>query len=142
MKLVRSQATGQSAADLLQLLKNPQPLLKRVGQTMVDAAVGRIVAVKEDPNGSSWAPWATGTLKARQRKGTEGGGLLYDSGALAKSLRYRISGNTVSVESSAPYAMFLQNGTPNMPARPFMGIGPGEQEAIFEIMQNSFRGKP
>lgn len=141
MKLERSQASGQAAADLLATLKNPVPLLKRVGQLLVDAAVGRIVAVKQDPQGNSWPAWATSTLIARQKAGTEGLGLLYNRGELAKSLYYKISGNQVSVDSTAPYAEFLQNGTPKMPARPFMGIGPGEQEQIFEMMRNSFRGK-
>lgn len=141
MKITRSQAQGQAAANLLATLKNPQPLLKRIGQTMVDSAVGRIVGVKQDPQGNEWAPWATSTLMARTRAGTVGGGLLYNSGRLASSIQYQIVGNQVSVMSTVPYGTYLQNGTPNMPARPFLGIGPGEQEAIYELMRNSFRGK-
>lgn len=144
MKITRDQASGQSAADLLQKLKNPKPLLSRIGQTLVDAAVGRVIGLKEDPQGTPWAPWAASTLKARQKKGNESRGLLYDSGEMVKSINYQIVGNTVEVGVTGPraqIAMFHQLGTPKMPARPFLGIGPGEQDAILTHMKNSFRGK-
>lgn len=141
MKIIREQAKGQSAADLLDLLKNPKPLLTRVGQMMVDATVGRIVAVKEDPQGNPWAPWAPSTARARERAGTASRGLLYNTGALASSIYFTINDKSVSVSSSAPYAEYLQNGTPKMPARPFLGIGEGEQDAIHTYMQNAFRGR-
>lgn len=142
MKVTREQAQGQSAADLLALLKNPKPLLTRVGQMMVDTTVGRIVAVKEDPQGNPWAPWAASTRRARERAGTASRGLLYNTGTLASSIYFAINGNSVVVSSTAPYAQYLQDGTPKMPARPFLGIGEGEQDAIHTYMQNAFRGKP
>lgn len=141
MKIERSQASGQSAADLLKTLQNPKPLLHKVGQTLVDGAVGRIMGLKEDPDGNAWAPWAASTLLARERKGNVGQGLLYDGGTLVNSIYYTIQGTSVVVSARAPYAGFIQNGTPKMPARPFLGIGDGELGAIHTHMRNAFRGK-
>lgn len=128
---------------LLSNLKDPKPLLKRIGQNLEDSTIARLVATKESPSGSPWAPWASGTAKARARTGNSGNGLLYNSGRLIKSIKHEVRGNTVTVGSdpSAPYASFLQNGTKNMPARPFVGISRGDQDNIFEIVKRSFRGK-
>ena len=43
-----------------------------------------------------------------------------ESGKLRRSIAYQVTGDTVRVGASAPYAEHVENGTKNMRARPFL----------------------
>lgn len=95
-------------------------------------AQNRIRAIKEDPDNEPWSPWAPGTERSRARKGNASRGLLYDEGLLLASVMHRSSttGFEVGIANSVRYAPFLQNGTPYMPARPYLGWG---KESLAEL---------
>lgn len=97
--------------------------LSNIGAMQVKAAQDRIRSSKTDPNGRPWAPWSMATIKQRTREGNLNRGLLYRSGALIVSIKYKVERGTLSVWSDAPYARFLQFGTPKMRARAFLGFG-------------------
>ena len=122
-------------------LANPGNLLHSIGQYLVSSTQARIRTTKTDPDGKPWAPWAPGTYLARAKAGTLQGGLLLNSGRLLNSVGYRVSGKTLEVEATAPYAGFLQNGTPRMPARPFLGISKGDETAINNMLSRFLRSK-
>lgn len=102
--------------------------LNELGVGLVDEVHKRINDTKTAPDGTRWKPWASSTAKARRRAGTASSGLLFNSGELTRSIGYTITGNKVAVNTTLPYAQFLQNGTKNMPARPFLGMGKAEQD--------------
>ena len=67
------------------------------------------------------APWSYETLKSRIYEGNPGFGLLYRGGNLLRKFAYKVTGKSLSISNSAPYASYLQKGTRNMPAREFIG---------------------
>lgn len=97
--------------------------LQQIGQEEVRAAQQRIRNSKTDPEGRSWQPWSMATLKQRRREGNANRGLLYRTGALLTSIKYRVDKGVLAIFTDVPYARYLQFGTPKMPARPFIGWG-------------------
>ena len=98
-----------------------------MGKGLVEEAARRITTTKSAPDGTRWKPWASSTAKARRRAGTSASGLLFNTGTLANSLEYEVIGDKVVVRNTQSYAQYLQNGTRNMPARPFLGMGKAEE---------------
>lgn len=105
--------------------------LEELGAQEVAIVQERIRTGKTSPDGQAWRPWALSTLRQRIREGTTGGGLLYKTGALYNSIKWKITSANLIIYSDSPYAQYLQNGTSRMPARPFVGWN---KEAI-----NNFR---
>lgn len=95
--------------------------LEQLGAEEVQAVQDRIRTGKTSPEGQAWRPWALATLRQRIREGTTGGGLLYKTGALYNSIKWKITSANLIIYSDSPYAQYHQNGTSRMPARPFMG---------------------
>ncbi len=126
--------TGHGLQKLLEALADPTPLLQTVGGILRDSTVNRIVNTKTSPDGEAWAPWAMSTMLARTKRGTSGTGLLYETGGLANSITFEIQGNSVIVGSNSPVAPYLQNGTDNMPARPFVGISQEDSDSIHSAL--------
>lgn len=123
---------------LLNRLKNPQAALDDIGKALVASTQRRLKDTKESPAGAPWAPWKLSTLLGRIKKGTASRGLLYDSGNLYNSIQYQVQGKGVTVgvnTNQAPYGQFLQAGTPNMPARPFIGVSKTDQDVIGSILR-------
>lgn len=94
----------------------------------------RIRSVKKTPERQAWVPWTESTKKHRARKGTITRGLLYDEGLLLASLITHADDTHVVIGTPVEYAGYLQDGTPNMAARPYMGwddvsLAKYEQEA-------------
>ncbi len=139
---------GDPTRGLLRKLQNPQPALDEIGKYLVASTQRRLKETKESPNGVPFAPWTLGTLLGRIKKGTANRGILFDSGNLYNSIMYQAQGPraangrfqssfvTVGVnQAQAPYGIFLQNGTPNMVARPFIGINKTNQDVITNILR-------
>ena len=114
---------------MLQRAANPLPVLTRIGASEVENIRAAITTDKTSPWGDAvapWAPWAPSTAKERTRKGNADQGLLWDSGALLESIRavanvYGPGHGTLDVGSDLDYAVFLQDGTEQMPARKYLG---------------------
>jgi len=98
-------------------------VLEDIGKEEVKITQDRIRSSKTGPDGRAWAPWSMATLRQRQREGNVGKGLLYRTGALLTSIAYKVDKGVLHVFTNAPYAKFLQFGTPKMQARPFIGWG-------------------
>lgn len=106
--------------------RNPLPILSRIGASEVENVRERIRSEKDSPFGEPWAPWAPSTAKARERKGNAARGLLFDDGDLLRSIHaeanvYGPGHGTLDIGSDLDYAIFLQDGTEFMPARPYLG---------------------
>ena len=125
--------------DLIKRMKNPRPLLSEVGDIIREDIQERIKTTKVDPNGTPWAPWSERTFIARAKEGSAGLGLLYRTGRLYNSLVKDVHSRDVKVYSTAPYAAYLNNGTKNMPARPFIGISEKANKDI-DILVRSYLG--
>lgn len=107
---------------LSRLSNNPlTPWLTKVIVTERKKVEARIKKTKLSPDADEWAPWQPRTEAYRGNKGNKGRGLLYDEGLLLASIVSRSSASSASLGTAARYAPFLQDGTSEMVARPFMG---------------------
>ena len=107
--------------------------LDELGKGLVGEVHNRLYNTKASPDGTAWKPWASSTAKARRRAGTSSAGLLVNTGTLARSVEYEVTGDKVVVRNTQSYAQYLQNGTRNMPARPFLGMGKAEERLTQEL---------
>jgi len=134
---ITTRASGQrefrSRFKALQRASNET--LDELGKEQVKITQERIRTGKQTPDGQAWAPWSLATLRKRTREGSAGGGLLYRTGALMNSIKYRVSNKTLTVYSDSPYGTFIQNGTWRMPARQFLGWSQAQLNRIKDIMR-------
>lgn len=106
--------------DIQRNIKNVQ---KEIGEEEVLYAKKRVTNTKLDPDGIPWAPWRISTIRQRTRERNLQRGLLYRTGRLLNSFKYKIEGNKTIIYSTAPYSGFLQKGRLNMRPRQILGFG-------------------
>jgi len=103
---------------------------------------------REATSGSRWAALKPSTIAARIRKGFGRGPKLVNTGALERDaiaaandsftidLRRRLKPDDIGLE----YAVFVNNGTPRMPARPFFAPYDSDELAILmDAASKAFR---
>jgi phage virion morphogenesis protein len=115
---------GTAIAQLSALLARMQdlePAFSVIGAAQREAIQKRIQRSKIDPDGGAWSPWMPSTRAHRERKGNAGQGLLWDDGTLLESIASQASASGVLIGTDVAYAGYLQDGTPKMDARPYMG---------------------
>lgn len=84
-----------------------------------------------DPAGLPWLP-SMAALKRQQRGG--GGGTLYDTGTLFKSLQlFAPDDHTRAIGTDVPYGKFHEFGTVTLPQRMFLGFGPDDIETVQQV---------
>ncbi len=99
----------------------PGPMFNFIGGSELELARIRIESLKDSPLGDPWVPWVPGTARQRERKGNAELGLLYDTGELLDSIEYFADSETLEIGTDTDYAIYLQDGTRFMDARPFLG---------------------
>lgn len=121
-----------------QLTELDHDLVERAGDAAGDAIAEqtreRLASGKASPSGSPWAPWRD---PDDHRPGEE---LLESSGALLRSIRSQLDGETIEVGSPLPYAAAQQFGSARrgLPARPFLGLSPANRAAIEQLVLGHF----
>lgn len=127
----------QAIKDLRSRVENPRAMMQEIGDIISEDIKNMISTRKTGPDDKPWAPWAESTRKARERKGNAALGLLVDSGTLLRSITSQVIGqhNTVQIGTNVHYAGYLNNGTPKMPARPFLGVSKRAQEGINQAIK-------
>lgn len=84
------------------------------------------------PQGDQWAPWSEEYAARRPSKG----GILDLSGALVDAIFARPTGrDSVEVGSGVEYAAAHQEGTEDIPARPFLGLGPADEVELVRAVE-------
>lgn len=102
------------------------PFMAMIGDYQKEAAQVRITETKSSPDDNPWAPWSNQRRQERIAKGNADLGLLLDTGTLLNLIHSVSTPYGVEIGTGLDYAADLQNGTRNMPARPFLGWTPGE----------------
>lgn len=120
---------------IISRLTDPTALYRAVGEWQTIEIEKRIAETKRDPDGVAWAAWRPYTAARRMKKGNAHLGLLLDEGMLLESVSFQI-GDGVNIGTDVPYAEYLQDGTPNMIARPFVGWSPADIELLAERTVN------
>lgn len=111
----------EGLAVLQARLLDKTPLLHAIGTDQKSKVEARIRDSKVSPMGAAWSPWRPHTAASRARKGNVSQGLLWDSGQLLGSIAVAVDSSSVVIGSTERYAEYLQDGTPNMAAREFIG---------------------
>lgn len=135
-------------------LQNPQPMLKEIGEDVVESTKLRFTDGK-GPDGNKWAPLSAATLLRRRKKG-KGAQPLLDTGSLRNSITKRVDARSVWVGTNVVYAPTHQFGATkgafgtgkyktrkgsfpipwgNIPARPYLGFSRDDQAEIVAIIQ-------
>lgn len=129
--------TPQSRLDRLKhRVRNAEPLMDQLADQEISNAKTRIRTRKTAPDGTPWQPWSYATMEQRRREGTLSGGLLYKEGLLYESFTKSTSDDHFTVSNDQPYAGYLQFGTADMPARPFLGFS---EQTLNQIKQTTLR---
>lgn len=113
------------------LLDNPKEILVGVGKTAGEAVVDHI---KDDTH----APLATSTLRQKALHGGSTKPLIGHGGLIDSMLMgghdstTAVQGDTVIVGTSHPGALYLDEGTRRMPARPYLFLDDDDLETIVD----------
>jgi len=93
---------------------------------------------QQDPGGKPWAPLQPATLKRKKTKA-----ILRETGSMAASIAFNVSGDEVRVKPSVSYSIFHQVGAPGrkLPARPFMGFEADDAAQIGQIFRDHLEGR-
>lgn len=94
-------------------------LLEEIGDRAVSLVEDEFIR-SQDPYGNKWAahtlPRTKGGVLKRPRTITTSR-ILYKSGALAKTIKYKITNETIHLFSPMKYSQFHQTGTKHVPQR-------------------------
>lgn len=110
--------------------------LRAIGGIIESSTRRRISETKNAPDGSRWADVSPATAKTKNGRG----GILVDYGNLMASITHEASAKSVIAGSVMGYSVYLQEGTENMPARPFLGLSGEDYRDIDELMSDWMKG--
>ena len=146
---VRADETQKLLAELQRRTGNIQPAMEGIGQILVSNTQQRFVD-QVDPDGLPWKELSAVTL-SRRRKAGSGAQILRDTGRLASSISYKVTGGTVELGTNVVYAGTHQYGAKkgsygrtrkggpipwgDIPARPFFGYNDQDQADVLELLQ-------
>lgn len=140
-------------AEAEQALSDLTPLLQDIGELMVERTKGNF-KTGTAPDGTAWAPRSQATLDAYAARGDtpKGGPLVGVTRALSTTIAYEVAPGHVDWGSNMIYAAVMQFGAAqgqfgttsrgasipwgDIPARPFVGIGPEDENAILDTIED------
>jgi phage virion morphogenesis protein len=143
----------QSALDAIMAIgSRPQEVLAAIGLELHDRTVKRMES-GEDPNGIRWETYAP--LNPLYQSGKTSPDILRESGDLFASIHSEVEGHAILVGTDLIYGAIHQfggiirpknepqlsfemggelfhRGSVTIPARPYLGLGPGDEAAIVD----------
>lgn len=134
---INNKSINQINARIKQIGRNLENAKREIAQDEIAAAKTRITMSKTDPDGRPWAPWSLSTLRQRTRERNLARGLLYRTGRLLNSFKFRIDRNKIIIQSTAPYSGYLQRGRLNMRPRQILGFGRPSIERIKQRLKGA-----
>lgn len=144
-------------AEAQRALADLTPLMQEVGDLMVYRTEENFTAGTA-PDGTAWAPRSQTTLDAYAARGKmpQGGPLVGVSKMLSEQISYEADPTGVDWGSNMIYAAVMQFGAAqgafgktsrggpipwgDIPARPYLGVGPEDETAILETIEDYLQG--
>ena len=139
MRLIINADLSTAKKGLGQLQKklgDLSPVMAGIGGIIEGSTRLRIAENKTNADGAAWPDLADST---RARKGNKGS-LLVHSGSLLRSITFEASKGSVSIGSNMVYAKWHQDGTKNMPARPFLGLSSTDYDDVNDLIADFLNG--
>ncbi|WP_164561681.1 phage virion morphogenesis protein [Nitratidesulfovibrio vulgaris] len=151
---VNTEAIEEGLQRLAALGRDLTPVARALGGVMADAAERAFAGQCDPVTGAAWHPLSPVTL-ARRAKGGHDGPILQVRGILASSIHTDYGRDHVTVGTNEPHARTHQFGAMrgahgrtrrggpipwgNIPARPFLGVGPEDEEEMLGVLREATR---
>ena len=117
-------------------LLNLQPLWQLVGMYVQKQTIKERFYKEQAPDGTKWKPLSPARIKQRMKRHKSGNmKILQDTGELRRSVQYEAKQTYVRIGSNLIYARTHQFGRGKIPARPFLGVTPNEQQHINDMFR-------
>lgn len=129
-----AQSLSRLSGKLTGSLEEP---LRAIGGILESSTRRRIAETKTAPDGKRWADVSPTTAQAKNGRG----GILVDHGNLLASITHEASAKSVITGSVMGYSVYAQEGTKNMPARPYLGLSVQDYQRIGELMEDWLNGQ-
>ena len=124
-----AQSLNRLSGKLTGSLEEP---LRAIGGILESSTRCRIAETKTAPDGKRWQDVSPATAEAKNGRG----GILVDYGNLLASITHEASAKSVITGSVMGYSVYAQEGTKNMPARPFLGLSSQDYQDIDDLMSD------
>lgn len=156
-------ALNEGMQELAERIGDCQTVHRLVGEVLLDQNIHRFLD-EESPDGGKWAPLSPVTLANRR----SGSGILRDSGELFRSIHMKATSENAQIGTNLnhPKVMVMHHGATirprngkalvipggrganrpvfarevTIPARPYIGIGPDDENAITEVLIDYLEG--
>ncbi len=126
-------ATGATLSAANRALTTTPALLERIAAMLHHTTLSRFDS-QRSPDNTPWQPRASRPAPNFHHP------LLNKTGALRASIAVLTHhANAFSLQAKAPYSAFHQFGTPNLPARPFLGVSASDTTAIDQLIARHFQ---
>lgn len=141
------QVVQKTLDELVSRVQDPGPAMSEIADVLADATERAFRDEADPETGALWDPLSAVTLALRPKR--VGGMLLQDSGLLAASITTDSGKDFAAIGTNRVYAPTHQFGARqgefgttsrggpipwgDIPARPFLGIGPPDEEDILDI---------
>lgn len=142
------QQVQRALDELINRAEDPSPAMRAIAGVLEDASEEAFRSESDPATGIAWAPLSEATTLAL-RPERQGGSILQDRGLLAASIVSDYGRDYAEVGSNRVYAPTHQFGAEqgefgttkrggpipwgDIPARPFLGIGPEDEQEILDI---------
>lgn len=126
---------SERLTNLSKQMSDLKPVMSAIGGILESSTRLRISNQKKDADGQKWAALSESTLRSKRR-----GSLLVNRGMLMRSITHSASARSVIVGSNMAYARFHQEGTKNMPARPFLGLSKHDYDDVADLLDDWLNG--
>ncbi|MGV2107822.1 phage virion morphogenesis protein [Agrobacterium vitis] len=135
----------EKLAELIGKMNRPAGFYKNVGEHLLNS-VKENFENESAPDGSRWKTLSQATRDQREKKyGHAPTTILRASGDLMTSINAESDDNQVRIGSALVYAAIHQfggdagrGGKVNIPARPYLGLSPADEEEISAIAEDWF----
>ena len=141
------QAVQKTLNDLLKRVENTEPAMQEIAGVLADASERAFRDEADPETGALWDPLSAVTIALRPQR--QGGKILQASGIMAASIVTDYGDDFAAIGTNHPAAPThffgarqgeygrTSRGGPipwgDIPARPFLGIGPTDEEDILDI---------
>jgi len=122
----------QAFNRLISQSSDVSPAFRDIGEYLIESTQKRF-QTQQSPSGESWQSLSAKTIKNKKRKDK----ILTESGTLADTLHYLLSGHHLEFGSNMEYAATHQFGREdgNIPAREFLGVSAEDENEILHIIR-------
>lgn len=126
-------------AALIERMSNLTPATKKIAELARESITDNFRG--EWDGTSSWQPLADSTVKDREAKGYGGEHpILQRTEELMSTIDIVADGDGVDITPHAEHAIFQQEGTERIPARPFIAFSDRDEDRMLEFLDEHISG--